>query len=143
MATPRVPIPSKFLEKENSMAMTPSWFQFLSDLPSWITDTFATEVWSWLIEFPDDRDYDVVVNVPYATTVNSITTISTSGTCTLTGKINTTALGGTANSVSTAEQTQTHTTANDLVAGDNLRLTISANSGCENLSVTVKLTRAF
>jgi hypothetical protein len=119
--------------------------QFLkqgADDPEWATVS-VVELWSWLIEFPDDKDYDFIINLPFPGSVNSTTTISAAGTCIFTGKINTTALGGTANSVSTSEQEQAHTTANAFVAGDNFRGTVSGNSGCENMTVTVKVTRTI
>jgi hypothetical protein len=96
---------------------------------------------SWLIEFPDNKDYRVVVNSALARTITGVTTRSSSGTCTLTVKINTTALGGTANSVSSTESTQAHSSANEVAAGDDIVLTVSANSSAENVSVT--LTGAF
>lgn len=95
------------------------------------------------IENPTDKDYDVVINSSFACTINEITTDCESGTCTLTGKINTIALGGTANSVSTTETTQAHASANSLAIGDNLRLTVSANAACLGLSIKVKYTRTL
>lgn len=92
---------------------------------------------SWLIETPEDKDYRLIVNVPHAFTITSVTTIAAAGTATATVKIGSTALGGTANSVSTSEQTQTHDSNNAMVAGDDLVLTISATSGCEGLSITI------
>lgn len=99
-----------------------------------------TALMTWLIEAADDKDYPVLINSPYALTINSITTKSSTGTCTLTGKIGATALGGTANSVSTSEQEQTHSSDNVMAAGDDFTLTVSSNSGAENVSVTVKAT---
>lgn len=96
-----------------------------------------------IIEFPDNKDYKVVVNSPFARTINSITTICASGTCTVTGKINSTALGGTANSASTTEATQAHASDNAMAAGDDFVLAISANSSCEMLTITVKWTRTL
>jgi hypothetical protein len=108
-----------------------------------IVEALSVETWSWFIESPEDKDYDLIINLAYAGDIELITTDSTAGTATFTGKINTTALGGTANSVSTTEQEQAHTSANSFVAGDNFRGTISANSGCENMTVTVKVRRTF
>jgi hypothetical protein len=92
---------------------------------------------SWLIEFPDNKDYRVVVNSALARTITGVTTRSSTGTCTLTVKINTTALGGTANSVSSTESTQAHTSANAVAVGDDIVFTVSANSSAENVSVTL------
>lgn len=93
---------------------------------------------SVLILTPDDQDYKIVVKSPVVFSILSITTITTAGTCTVTGKINTTALGGTANSASTTEQEQTHSTSNTVGVGDDVVLTISSTSAAENLSVTLK-----
>lgn len=92
---------------------------------------------SFFLEYPDAKDYRMVVNAALARTITSVTTRSSTGTATLTVKINTTALGGTANSVSTTEQTQTHTTANSVAAGDDIVFTVSSVSSCENVSVTL------
>lgn len=93
------------------------------------------------IESPTNKDYRIVINIPYAGTINETTTRSASGTCTATFKINTTALGGTANSVSSVEQSQTHTTSNTFVAGDDIVITISSNSACVDMSFLIKITR--
>lgn len=96
-----------------------------------------------LIPSLTNQDYRLVINIPYACTINETTTRCTSGTATATFKINTTALGGTANSVSSSEQSQTHSSANAVAAGDDIVLTISANAACLNLSFTVKFTRTL
>lgn len=103
--------------------------------------TNFTEMWSFLVAAPANGDYRFIANIPYACTINSVTTRSASGTCTFTGKINTTALGGTANAVSTSEQEQAHVTANVMAAGDDFVGTVSANAACVNMTVTVKVTR--
>jgi hypothetical protein len=96
-----------------------------------------------LIESPSDTTYKLVVKMPYGGTINETTTVSTSGTCTATFKVNTTALGGTANSVSSSEQSQTHSSSNTFVAGDEIQLTVSANSTCANMSFSIKITRTI
>lgn len=98
-----------------------------------------SQVWeqSWLIQSPEDGDYRVVIDAAVARTITEVTTISTAGTATLTVKINTTALGGTANSVSTSEQSQAHASANAVAAGDDIVLTFSSTSGAENVSVKI------
>ncbi len=94
----------------------------------------------WFMEFPDAKDYRVIINSPIAFTINSVTTRSSTGTCTLTVKINTTALGGTANSVSTTESTQAHTSANAVAVGDDVVFTVSSVSSVENVSILLKCT---
>lgn len=101
------------------------------------------DFWSGIIEEPSDGDYDIIINIPFACTIDSVTTDCASGTCTLTTKINTTALGGTANSVSTSEEEQTHSSSNSVSVGDNIRLTVSSNSSCTRMSFTIKYTRTL
>ena len=95
---------------------------------------------TFLIETPDDKDYLVLINSPYAFTIDSITSKSIDGTCTLTGKINTTPLGGSPNAVSVSEEEQAHTTSNSVAVGDDVVLTVSSSSGAENVSVTIACT---
>lgn len=106
-------------------------------------DTAQTDFISGLVELPDDKDYLLVVKSPIAMTITETVTKSVSGTCTATFKINTTALGGTANSVSSTEESQTHSSSNSLAAADDLVLTVSSNSSCDGLSFTIKFTRDF
>ncbi len=134
-------------------APTPVWYRLLkrvlttmaaaeteiAALPGQLSPEFG----AWLIELPDNKDYRLIVNIPYAVTITSVTTRSTAGTCTATVKINTTPLGGSANSVSTTEQTQSHTSANAMAAGDDLVLTVSNNAGCEGMSITIAGTRTL
>lgn len=104
-----------------------------------------TQTWeqSWLIQYPDDGDYRVVVNSAVARNITDVTTVCTTGTATLTVKINATALGGSANSVSTSEQSQSHTGSNSVSIGDDVVLTFSSTSGAENVSVKISGTLAL
>lgn len=101
------------------------------------------EFGSWLIETPEDKDYRLIVNIPYGITITHVTTRCTAGTATATVKIGSTPLGGSANSVSTSEQTQTHDADNAMEAGDDLVLTISSSANCEGLSLTIAGTRVL
>lgn len=103
-----------------------------------VTDTFSV-----LFKDVANQDYLVWLKVPFALTVVDMTTISASGTCTLVAKKNTTAITGLSNSVSTSEVTNVATAGNVFAAGDDLRLTVSANSACSFMSVTVSFTRAL
>lgn len=96
-----------------------------------------------VIESPQNQDYKLVVKIPFAGTISETTTISAAGTCTATFKINTTALGGTANSVSTSEQSQAHVANNTFAAGDDIVVTVSSNSSCDRLSFLIKYTRTL
>lgn len=95
------------------------------------------------IQSPANQTYMLALKVPFGFTITETTTICESGTCTATFKINTTALGGTANSVSTTEQSQAQSTSNTGSAGDDIQVTISSNSSCVGMSFHVKYTRAL
>lgn len=88
-----------------------------------------------------DQDYDLWLYAPFAGTITAVGAKSASGTCTLTAKIGSTALGGTANSVTSTYAEQAHSTSNAFVKGDVIRITISANSSCLNLAGILFMTR--
>lgn len=96
-----------------------------------------------IIEFPDDGDYVFPAAFGRPTVITDVVTECDSGTCTLTVKIGSTPLGGTANAVSTSRDTKSHTTANAAVDGNDLVFTISANSSCERMSVTLRGTQTL
>lgn len=91
--------------------------------------------------FVEDGTYHLALNTPFGMELTSVTTDCDSGTCTATVKINGTSLGGTANSVSTTEQTQEHSSDNEAVAGDDVTVVISSNSACEGLRLSARFNR--
>lgn len=105
--------------------------------------TQTGEMIAGFIASPSDKDYRIVVKMAHGGTITETTTISAAGTCTATFKTNSTALGGTANSVSTSEQSQSHSSSNTFSAGDDLVLTVSSNSSCEDMSFSIKYTRTL
>jgi hypothetical protein len=123
----------------NLPAYLHAWLLELARRTNEITD--ASEYWSGLITSPSDKSYTLVLKSPHAGTISETTTKSASGTCTATFKVNTSALGGTANSVSSSEQSQAHSSTNTFAAGDDIVLTVSSNSSCADLAFTVKYTR--
>lgn len=104
-------------------------------------EALKSDEWSWFFQDVEDKDYRLIVGTSFAKTIDEITTRSESGTCTLTGKINSTDLGGSANSISSTEQTQEHESANEMVIGDDFVLTVSGNSNAQGVAVTVKWRR--
>lgn len=112
-----------------------------SALPSFQALT-VTDCVSGIIQYPEEQDYVVFINVPFAITVLTMTTRCSTGTCTLAAKKNTTAITGLSNSVSTTEDTNTATAGNVFAAGDDLRLTVSSLSSAENVWFNVKYERA-
>jgi len=93
------------------------------------------------IAYPANGDYPIEINAPYGYTISQVDSKCSSGSCTATFKIGSTALGGGANSVSTTLQTKTHTSANTVAVADTTTLTISSNSSCVNLRLTVWFAR--
>jgi hypothetical protein len=135
IATNRIPLFS------SAITGTPSATTFLKGDGSWsgtINDAIGG-----VIPTVADETITLIVKAPYAGTINEVTTQSESGTCTATFKINGTALGGTANSVSTSSQTEAHTTSNTFSAGDAIQVTLSSNSSCLKLSFIIKVTRSI
>lgn len=90
-----------------------------------------------------NRDYRIVLKATEGGTITETTTRSVSGTATATFKVNTTALGGTANAVSSTEQSQAHASSNTFVAGDDIVITISANASCVDMSFVITWTRTL
>ncbi len=101
------------------------------------------EEFSVVIAYPSNKDYRLVLKAAVARTVTEVVTRCVSGTCTATTKIDTTALGGTANSVSSSEQSQSHSSANVWGVGADLVVTVSSNSACVDMTLTVKTTRTL
>jgi hypothetical protein len=92
--------------------------------------------WS-LIGTATDRVYTAVLKSPFAFKITSVTSKCTSGTATATVKIDTVALGGTANAVSGSEQTQAHTTNNNVAADQDVTVTFSSSSSPVDPIITV------
>ncbi len=103
----------------------------------------ADEMMAGFIASPSAKSYKVVVKAAHGGTITETTTICVSGTCTATFKINTTALGGTANSVSSSEQSQAHSSSNVFSAGDDIVITISSVSTCVDMSFSIKYARTY
>ena len=103
------------------------------------------QVWSEsvLVEYADDKAYMLIPKAAHAWTIDAVTTISSTGTCTATITIDGVALGGGANAASTTIETIAHTSANVLPVDGVLILTVSANASCEGLSVQIKGRRTF
>lgn len=103
--------------------------------------TTLIDCWAGMITEPVIQDYMLVLNVPFDGTIVETTTQSVVGTANFAFKINGSALGGTANDVSPLEQSQSHSADNAFVAGDNIVVSVSIPSGCEEASFTIRYTR--
>jgi hypothetical protein len=101
----------------------------------------VNEGMSGMILVPTNKDYRMVVNIPFNGIITDTTTRSVSGTCTATFKINTTALGGSTNPVSSTEVTRAHASNNIFIVGDDIVITISANASCIDMSWTISYIR--
>lgn len=123
-----------------------SWLVVQGNMLSGVAGASTTQTGeqiSGFIASPSNKSYTIALDMKHAGTITEVTTKSASGTCTATWKINSTALGGTANSVSSTETTQSHASANVFAAGDDVVLTVSSNSSCADMSFTIKYTRTL
>lgn len=100
-----------------------------------------TDFLSVLIPAPEDKTYRIVTKLPYAITITEVVSDCATGTCTATIKNDGVAIDGTANSVSTTEQSQSHAEA--VSAGADIDVTISSNSAAEDVSLMIKFTRTL
>jgi Collagen triple helix repeat (20 copies) len=128
----------QLLKKNSGADYDTGWFT-----PSYAAQSQTDEQISGFIASPSDKSYTIALKMAHGGTITECTTKSASGTCTATFKVNSTALGGTANSVSSSEQSQAHSTTNTFVAGDDIVLTVSSNSSCADMSFTIKYTRVL
>ena len=142
-----IPVPSAALVTKDGTPTLPlrQWMQEVQRVADGAASKVTaaagqTDTLSIVVARP--KNGDTVILRPFATgaTITEVRTKSSAGTCTLTVKINSTALGGTANSVSTTETAQAHSSSNVAGADDNLTLTVSSNSGCVDMSVTITYT---
>lgn len=133
-----------------NMASTPvTKGKAMSLIKTWLKTYFDTlygsnvEGFFGFISSPSNKDYRIVIKSPFGGTITETTTRCASGTATFTFKINTTALGGTANSVSSSEQSQTHSSNNVFAAGDDIVITVSAISACVDATFNIKFTKSL
>lgn len=122
-------------QNANNVNITGGSISGITSIPS------KTQTWeqSFLIEFPVNQDYRVVIKAAVARTITNVVTRLAVGTCSLTVKRDTTALGaGAAISVTTTEADTAYSTNNALTAGQDIVFTIaSASATAERLSVTL------
>ena len=101
----------------------------------------ALDFISGMIETPEDKTYYLINSSPYDGYITSVTTQSTSGTCAATIEINGTPLGGTANSVSSSEDIQSHSSTNSFSSGDAITMVISSNASTADMRFTLNIVR--
>jgi len=105
--------------------------------------TSQIEDWPAYLAFPANKSYTLLPDSGEERTITDVITKSASGTCTVTLYIDGVALGGTANSVSSSEQTQTHTTANVIPVGGRVTATVTSNSSCIDMELQFRTTRTL
>jgi hypothetical protein len=99
---------------------------------------------AFVFKVPEDETVRLIIKSPFAFTITETTTRTEVGTATCTFAIDGVSLGGTANSASTSEQSQAHSTNNAVTAGQDVTVTFSSTSAdCENLSITIAGTRTL
>jgi hypothetical protein len=136
--------------------MHPDWYRWFRDFYASLTEAIDVidtpvpapvvemlEQWPYGVARPADGDYVIIQNNDVERTISATVSDADSGTCTATFKINSTPLGGTANSVSSTEDVEAHASANVLGIGDDLIVTISANADCRMMRLNTKTTRTI
>lgn len=98
---------------------------------------------SFAIDTVADGDYTIILRAPHAGTITETSSKCTSGTATATFKVGSTALGGTANAVSSTQVNQAQASSNTFAAGDQIKVTMSANASCVGAVFSVKYTRTL
>ena len=106
-------------------------------------DELVVDFISGLIPSIEDKEYKLILNIPYAGSISTTSTESVSGTATGTFSIDGTNLGGTVNAISSTEDIQTHSTDNAFIAGQDIELTISANASAVDTKFTITYTRTL
>lgn len=96
-----------------------------------------------LIEFADNKPYMLIAKSAFERTIDSVTTIASTGTCTVDLTLDGVSLGGGSNAASTSLVTVPHTSANVLPVDGVMVLTVSGNASCEGLAVCIKYRRTF
>lgn len=114
-----------------------SWFKMVDNVVRQAVQQFPKEIISVendvsfpegvIVLYPENRDYPILTNSPYAGRIDSTLSKAFAGTGTATFNKNGSSIGGTANAISTSEQVQAHSV--DFDIGDDLSVTVSSASG--------------
>jgi len=92
-------------------------------------------------KYPANGDSDLEIDAPYGYQITKVDAKCASGSCTVTIKIGGTALGGGSNSVTSTLSSVSHTSNNEIAAGGTSTVTVSSNSSCQGLRLTIWYTR--
>jgi hypothetical protein len=89
-----------------------------------------------------NNQFRIATDMSFGGTITQVSAVSTSGTGTMAVLINSTPLGGTANSVSSVQSTQNHTTSNVFVATDSISLSFTSTAALNNVTVKILYNRS-
>lgn len=97
---------------------------------------------NWFIETPYDRTYTLDQYAKYGYTVEDVTIITSSGTCSIAFKIDGTDITGlSAVSASSVESTSTATAAKTVAVGNTLTAVVSSSAAPDSLAIALKIKR--
>lgn len=99
------------------------------------------DFWGFTDRYPENSRNITIRKIPFAFRVVSVTCKTSTGSCTITPKINSTTITSTNGSATTSETERASTAANEGAAGDDVVVTVSSVSGAEDLDVTIKYVR--
>jgi hypothetical protein len=113
-----------------------------NDAIQYLDDAVGRVQCSGTIAYPEDKDYILILKSRWAGTIKSAVFKTDAGTLTAAVKIDTTAVTSlSAIAVTTSESDTASTGANSMVAGNDLRLTLSGVTGCDALYYNIWIDR--
>lgn len=96
------------------------------------------------IRAPEAKPYVLILDSEIARTITALVVKTRVGTVTVTPKIGSTTMGGGASSATTSKSTVTHSSSNSVSVNDTISFDLSSvSSDCEDLSFSLKFTRAL
>lgn len=105
--------------------------------------SLITDFLSGIVATPTNQDYRIVERIPVGATLTNLAGKTSTGSLTVTLKVNATAVTGGALNVTSSQGTTALTAANTMTTGDAMVLTISASTAPANFSFTIVFTRAL
>lgn len=112
----------------------------VSTLSALVTAFNSSPQITGVLERPTAKSYVVVLKARFAFKITSVTTICGFGTATLTVTVDGVAIDGSANSVSTSEQSQAHD--QSVSIGQDVAIVISGITNCLDLAFSIEITRS-
>jgi hypothetical protein len=112
----------------------------VSTLSSLVTAFNSSAQITGVLERPTAKSYVVMLKARFAFKITNVTTVCSFGTATLTVTVDGAGIDGTANSVSTSEQSRAHD--QSVSTGQDVAIVISSITNCLDLAFSIEITRS-